>query len=315
MGLKRLLVMGALALSLVCLLVLAFVRPGTPGSTLWSGGRAVGLIRITGVIADGDGLNPSSGAAAADRVVAELDRVAHDARVSVILLRVNSPGGSAAASQEIHDAVLNARKLKPVVVSMGDVAASGAYYLSVAADKIVADPATLTGSIGVVSEFLNYKALANDHGVSAAVITSGPNKAIGNPLTTLTEQQRAVIQGIVDDTYQQFVSAVAAGRKLPEAKVKPLADGRAYTGRQALALGLIDQLGGYQEALDVAAKLGDIRGRPKVIDFTEAPPFVDRLLGSVSQAVVQGMTAASGLPSGARGAAMRLDYCDCEVPQ
>src|SRR5439155_231782 len=183
---------------------------------------------------------------AADTVEA-LDRLRqHDATVGVVL-RVDSPGGAVAPSQEMYDAVWRLRARKPVVASLGNVAASGGYYVASAADVVVADPGTLTGSIGAIMEVHNVASLAEKLGVSETVVKSGRFKDVGQPLRPMTEEERVLLQRMVDDVLGQFVDAVARGRGMEAGRVRALADGRLYSGAQAREVGLVDELGGRIE--------------------------------------------------------------------
>ncbi len=185
--------------------------------------------------------------------------------VKAIVLRVDSPGGAIGSSQEIHDAVLAANKKKKVVVSMGNVAASGGYYVSVPAAKIVADPGTITGSIGVISHFFVVEDLLKKAHLRWEVIKAGDVKDIGSPLRMMTQKERKLLQNLTDDMHEQFIEAVAKGRNLPIGKVRALADGSVFSGRKAKDLGLVDTLGGLQEAIRIAGELGNVKGEPKVI--------------------------------------------------
>lgn len=176
--------------------------------------------------------------------------------VKAVLLRINSPGGTVGMSQEIYQAVMDLRaKGKPVIVSMGDIAASGGYYISSAADKIYADGGTLTGSIGVIMHLLNWQETEKKIGLAPDVIKSGQFKDIGSPDRVMTKAERDLLQGIIMDSYDQFVSAVAKGRKLDKQEVTRLADGRVYSGRQAVKLKLVDELGSYDDALAYTQQL------------------------------------------------------------
>ncbi len=201
--------------------------------------------------------------------------------MKAIVLRVNSPGGSAAASQEIFNAVVRAKKHKKVVVSMGDLAASGGYYISCPADVIYADPATATGSIGVITEYMNYQGLMGKIGVKTENIKSGKMKDMLSPTEPLSDEARAVMQGIVMDVYSQFVDAVALGRqgKLTRAEVLKLADGRIYSGTQAKQLKLIDELGGMEEAGRGAARLAGMPENTEYADYS-SPSLLKQLFGS-----------------------------------
>jgi protease IV len=203
--------------------------------------------------------------------------------VKAVVLRLNTPGGGVAASQEMCEAVKKFRSEthKKIVVSMSSVAASGGYYLACAADRIFANPGTITGSIGVIAEWYNFGELLKWAKTDNIVIKSGSYKDVGSPTRPLTEEERAYMQRLIDTMYGQFVSAVASGRKMDEAAVRKLADGRVYTGQEAKANGLIDELGTFQDAVAATAKMAGISGEPRLI----SPPkknvsLLDVLLGN-----------------------------------
>ena len=181
------------------------------------------------------------------------------------MLRIDSPGGVVGPSQEIHDAVKKLASQKKVVVSMGSIAASGGYYIAAAASRILANPGTITGSIGVLMRFSNLEGLMGKIGMKAFTLKTGKYKDVGSPARPMTDQEKAMLQEVIDNAHSQFVKAVAEGRKLPEAEVRNIADGRIFTGEQALALKLIDRLGTLQDAIEEAGKLGGIKGEPQVI--------------------------------------------------
>jgi protease-4 len=202
----------------------------------------------------------------ADRVVRELEAHGDDPSVRAVVVRIQSPGGVVAPTQEIHDAIARVRgKDKPVVASMGAVAASGGYYLAAAADRIVANPGTLTGSIGVLMQLPEVEGLLKKVGVRYEVIKAGRYKDAGNISRPITPEERALLQALLDDMYDQFVTAVAQGRKLDRARVLAVAEGRVYSGRQAQELGLVDELGGLEDAVRLAGVLGGIEGKPRVV--------------------------------------------------
>jgi protease-4 len=218
-------------------------------------GDQVGVAELSGVI------NEES----ARPLIKQIDSWAQSGAIKAIVVHVDSPGGVVAPSQEIYDAILRAKKEKPVVVSMASVAASGGYYVSCAADKIMADPGTITGSIGVIFEFHVFKGLMDKVGVTTEVVKSGDMKDVGTYARPMTEKERQMLHSLVMDTYEQFVDVVATGRKMERDAVYPLADGSVYTGLQAYSKGLVDTLGGLQEAIDLAAKMGGITGEPNVV--------------------------------------------------
>jgi len=248
-----------------------------PGS-----GPAIAVIRVEGVIASSGG-DPFSGGsvASAKTIIQNIEKAKNDKDVKAIILAVDSPGGGVVASDEIYHALKGVGK--PVVVVMGDLAASGGYYISMASNWIIANPNTLTGSIGVISEFPNAKGLLDKVGVDFVVVTSGPRKDIGSPYREMTDDERAYWQKIIDETYAGFVQIVADGRHMKVEQVKPLADGGVYTGRQALALGLVDQLGYEEDAVTKAAELGGITGKPRLIEYQNLPTLLELLTQATSQ--------------------------------
>jgi len=216
-------------------------------------GEKVGVIPIEGIIGD------------AGEIIDQINEFADSNGIRAVVLRIDTPGGSVAPSQEIYQAVRELRKKKKVVVSMGSVAASGGYLIAVAADRIVANPGTITGSISAVMHYANVEELLKKVGVRSSVIKSGKFKDIGSPVREMTAEERSLIQGIVDDIYDQFVRTVSENRKIPLSKIVQLADGRVFTGRQAKELGLIDDLGGLQDAVLLAGRLSGMKEKPKIV--------------------------------------------------
>ena len=198
-------------------------------------------------------------------IVEQIENYAEDDAVKAIVLRINSPGGAVGPSQEIYREVLRAREKKKVIASMESVAASGGYYVACASDVIVANPGTITGSIGVVMEFSNIEDLLRKIGLRSYVVKSGKHKDIGSPVRKMTSEEKAILQCVIDSVHNQFVRAVAEGRDLEEGKVRQLADGRIFSGEQAKELGLVDRLGGLQDAVEIAAEMVGIEGKPAVI--------------------------------------------------
>jgi protease IV len=198
--------------------------------------------------------------------VRQLTKYGDDTTIKAIVLRIDSPGGGVASSQEIYEEVRRVRSGgKLVVASMGSVAASGGYYIACMADRIFANAGTVTGSIGVIVQLANASELLHKVGIESSVITSGPFKDSGNPTRTLRPEERQVFQALVDDVYHQFIEAVAQGRNLPLDEVRQAADGRIYTGRQAKDLRLIDELGSLHDAITYAAsRIGSV-GKPKLL--------------------------------------------------
>jgi protease IV len=227
---------------------------------------SLAIVQIYGAISTRQSSSPW-GAPDADDIARRLHRLSEDDNVKVILLRINSPGGTVGAVQEIYTEILRCKsKGKKVVASLGDVAASGGYYLASAADRVIANPGSIVGSIGVILEFGNLEGLFTKLGVRLEVIKSGAHKDIGSPARPLTPEERALLQASIDDTYEQFVAAVSAGRKLPAEKIRPLADGRIFTGRQALQVGLVDEMGNREDAIQRAIQLGGLPAHPAILE-------------------------------------------------
>ena len=241
-------------------------------------GPAVAVLDVAGPIVSGSTSSfETRTVAASGDLVPLIRRAARNPDVAVLVLRLNSPGGSVVGSDEIYHALRETQK--PVVAFLQEVAASGAYYISMAAGYIVANPNSLTGSIGVIGQFPNAEALMEKIGVQVTTIKSGKSKDIGNPFRAMSDEEQGIFQDIVDETYARFVDIVARGRNLPEDEVRELADGRIYTGQKALELGLVDALGYQQDAIDAAARLGNIDGEPRVLHYRRRGGFLD-LIGA-----------------------------------
>ncbi|MCJ7596616.1 MAG: signal peptide peptidase SppA [Desulfobacterales bacterium] len=217
-------------------------------SSRFSFREKIGVIPIEGAITD------------SRAIISQLVEFKKDGQIKAIILRVNSPGGGVAPSQEIYREVRKTVMSKKVIASMGSLAASGGYYVASAADKIVANPGTLTGSIGVIMEFVQVEELLKKIGVGMEVIKSGEFKDIGSPHRKMSEREKELIRALILDVQKQFVEAVARGRNLPLDKVEEIADGRILSGAQAKELGLVDQLGNFEDAVDLAKSLAGIKG-------------------------------------------------------
>jgi protease-4 len=246
---------GAFIFFILCLLVLAaqFSGEGSPGLFL-SGGQIASL-DLEGVISDSKDF------------VDELREFGNRPTVRSVVVRIDSPGGGVAASQEIFEAIrkFRAETKKKVVVSMASVAASGGYYVACGADRIFANPGTITGSIGVIAEWYNYGDLLRWAKMEDVVIKSGTFKDAGSATRPLTAEERAYFQSLIDNMHAQFVSTVARSRNMNEEAVRRLADGRVYTGQQAKNDGLVDEIGSYQDAVAAAAKMAGISGTPRIV--------------------------------------------------
>jgi len=275
---KHPVVFGILLLGLTGVLFYLFVY----GMGLMSGERGaflsdnkVGVVEVEGIISD------------SQEIVRQLNEFGKEKRIRAVVLRVNSPGGGMAPSQEIYDAVVELKKKKKVVVSMGSLAASGGYLISCAADKIVANPGTITGSISAVMHFANVEELLKKVGLKSSVIKSGKYKDIGSPLREMTEDEKTILQNLVDDIYDQFLDTVSRDRKIAKEQLRSVADGRVFSGRQAQKLGLVDFLGDMGYAVRLAGKMSGIEGIPEVVYPTvKAPSLWDFVLRNMFWAIM-----------------------------
>jgi protease-4 len=236
----------------------------------------VGIIPIEGIIGD------------SEELVEQINAFADDRGIKAVVLRIDSPGGGVVPSQEIYQAVRELKKKKKVVASMGSVAASGGYLIAVAADRIVANPGSITGSISTVMHYANVEELMKKVGVRSSVVKSGKFKDIGSPTREMTAEEKSLIQAIVDDIYDQFVRTIAENRKLPLPRIFELADGRVFSGRQAKDLGLVDDLGGLQDAVLLAGKLSGLEGIPEIVHgMKKKTTLLKYLMGSMTSAVIE----------------------------
>jgi protease-4 len=213
----------------------------------------VGIVRVEGFIGD------------TRDVVEQLNQFGKDDAIKAVVLRIDSPGGGVASSQEIYAAVTDLKKKKKVITSMGSLAASGGYMVACATDKIVANPGTMTGSISAVMHFANVEELLKKLGLKASAVKSGKFKDIGSPVREMTAEERALLQELVDDIYDQFLDMVARDRNIPKENLRKIADGRIFTGRQAQKLGLVDYLGDMGYAVTLAGEMSGIKGKPEVV--------------------------------------------------
>jgi protease-4 len=241
------------ALLIFFLSVLFFIGQyiGRPGRFTF--GDKIAIVEIKGVITQSSG------------IIEEINQYQEDEGVKAIILRIDSPGGGVGPAQEIHREILKVKSKKKVVTSMGSVAASGGYYIACASDLIIANPGTITGSIGVLMEFTNIEELFKKIGIKGVVLKSGEHKDIGSPFREMTPEEKRIIQEVIDNVHRQFVQAVAEGRKMDREKVMQIADGRILTGEQAKQIGLVDQIGNLQDAIDIVAKMVGIEGKPNIL--------------------------------------------------
>ena len=228
-------------------------------------GNRLALIRIEGPIMD------------SKNATDEIKEYTKDNSIKAIVLRIDSPGGAVAPSQEIYEEVKKAVSKKKVIVSMGSVAASGGYYIAAPATKIIANPGTLTGSIGVIMEIPNIEGLMNKIGIKTEVIKSGRHKDIASAFRTMGKEEREILQGVMDNVHEQFMKAVAEGRKIEIEEVRKIADGRIFTGEQAKTHGLIDDLGTLEDAIKTAATLAGIKEEPVIVSKEDKLSVIDLL--------------------------------------
>jgi len=266
---------GAFFLFLLAVFALVYFTAKTQQKSSFSGfGDKIAVVDLEGVI-----LSPKD-------VVEQLRKFADDSSVKAIVIHVNSPGGGAAASEEIYREVLRVRdvKKKRIVASIETVGASGAYYVSSATNKIFADNASIVGSIGVIAEWYNYEELMKWAKLKAIVLKAGEFKDTGSPVREMTPAERAYMQGLIDNMHDQFIQSVAAGRRMKVEQIRPLADGKVWTGEQAKPLNLIDQIGDFQAAIDDTAKSVGIKGEPTIVrPEKDKKGLLDLLFGDASE--------------------------------
>lgn len=270
------LLVGTIAtVSLAFLVVSLSMGNGGEGLSLSSIGRKVGLVEIIGAIDD------------PQPVVDQLQRMRRDLGVRAVVVRLDSPGGGVAASQEIYEAIRKIREDgKPVIASMGGVAASGAFYVACAADSIVADPGTLTGSIGVILSFPNTEALFRKVGIKLEVIKTGKYKDVGSMWRAMTPDEEKLLEDVLNNVYDQFIDAIAEGRDLDREDILPYADGRIFSGDQAQTYGFVDRMGDLNDAIRLAADMAGIKGRPTIVRKEPRKPsileFFDQKMNQVT---------------------------------
>lgn len=267
-------IVGLLAFFFGLLFIIGLVTSRS-GPAKFAFGDKIAVVEIRGLITQSSG------------VIEALHQYEKDQGVKAIILRIDSPGGGVGPSQEIHREVLKIKSKKKVVASMGSVAASGGYYIASVSDLIVANPGTITGSIGVLMEFTNIEELFKKIGIKGVVLKSGEHKDIGSPFREMTSEERKLIQSVIDNVHQQFIEAVAEGRKLDRIKVAQIADGRILTGEQAKQLGLVDELGNLQDAIDTAARLAGIEGKPVILYPKKKLSLMELLVEGVTEAILK----------------------------
>lgn len=250
-------------------------------------GEKIGVIEITGAIMD------------SRLFLDDIKKFREDDTIRAIVIRIDSPGGGVGPSQEMYAAIRKAGEKKPVVASLGSVAASGGYYAASATNGIMSNSGTITGSIGVIFGYTNFGAIVDKIGLKPVVIKSGENKDMGSPVKELTKEQEAILQALVDRLHKQFVRDVAKGRKMEEKKVASLADGRIYSGEEAMQIGLVDRLGNFEDALAWAAEKAELQGKEWYPVYPERDlTLVERMLQGSAKAFVDALNRASSFSGG-----------------
>lgn len=274
---RKLLIFGAIFFGALVVIsaVIALVQKDLPLK------EKIALVRIEGPIFSSKG------------IIEELKGYVKDNSIKAIVLRVDSPGGAVVPSQEIHDEVKKAAAKKKIVVSMGSVAASGGYYVAAPAHRIVANPGTITGSIGVIMEVPNLKGLMDKIGVRTEVIKSGRHKDMASAFRDIGREEREILQGLMTDVHEQFMEAVAESRKMPITEVRRLADGRVFSGKQAKGIGLVDDLGDLEYTIAAAAEMVGIKGEPEVVTKKERTSIMDLLSGSFREGLSRSLPSQS----------------------
>jgi protease-4 len=258
------------------IVVFSWIFSGDKDETVATGGQKIAVVELKEPIIS------------SEEIVRQFKKYRENKSIKSIVFRVESPGGGVAASQEIYEEVKKTRNAgKPVVVSMGSVAASGGYYISCGASRIVANPGTLTGSIGVIMHFMNFEQLMKTIGVDETTIKTGKFKDSGSPFRKTTEEEKKYFNILIGDVYDQFVDVVAEERNLEREDVLKYADGRVFTGRQALEYGFIDTLGTMEDAISIAAGLGGIKGKPTVVKETKRKTLFEMLVGDAATEVTK----------------------------
>jgi protease-4 len=250
-------ILGLFLLLAVISIILVVLQKSVPM------GDRIALIRIEGLITD------------SKEATEDIKEYVKNPSIKAIVLRIDSPGGAVGPAQEIYEEVRKAAVKKKVIVSMGSVAASGGYYIASPATKIIANPGTLTGSIGVIMEIPNISGLMDKLGIKTEVVKSGRHKDIASIFRGIGKEEREILQGVLDNVHSQFIKAVAEGRNMLPSDVEKIADGRVFTGEQALKEGLIDELGDLEDAVQAAAKLSGIKGEPAIVSKKERFSLID----------------------------------------
>jgi protease-4 len=273
LGILGVLALLAVGFTLFLISLVSGSSERTETVTLGSGDK-LAVIDLKGVITS------------SEDVVRQLKKYRDNRGIRAIVLRIDSPGGGVVASQEMYEEVRKTRDGgKPIIVSMGSLAASGGYYVAVGGSRLVANRGTLTGSIGVISEFLQLREALDKLGIDLKTIKSGKLKDAGSPTRKMTEEDQRYFQGLMDDVHRQFIEVVARERKMTTEKTRGIADGRVFTGEQAVELGLVDTLGTYEDALHIAAEIAGISGEPAIVKERKRQAWFESVLGDAGAAL------------------------------
>jgi len=263
-----------ISIGVILILFIFFRLIGFGNGGGWFGGAKVGIVRLEGLILSSESVNE------------QLTKYSERPDIKAIVLRINSGGGVVGASQEIYEKVKSLKDEIPVIVSVDNAAASGAYYAALESEKIVANRGSIVGSIGVILDYPVVSELFDKLGLHVETIISGKLKDAGSPTRPVTDADRAYFQTVVDDTHQQFISAVSTGRNIPLEQVKKFADGRVFTGNQALEIGLIDTIGTFEDAITIAGIAGGIKGKPETVEARKKRKSIfDLLFGEFKQSI------------------------------
>jgi len=233
-------------------------------------GEKIAIIEVEGVIVE------------STDIVDQIIKARKNDNIVGVVIRINSPGGGVAPTQEIYSEILKLRKEKKVIASLSSLAASGGYYIASATEKIVSNPGTLTGSIGVIMDFSNVEGLFEKIGLKNFVVKSGKFKDIGSPVREMTSEEKEILQHVIENVHKQFIAAIVTGRGMTESDVYKVADGRIFSGEQAFNLGLVDELGTLQDSIKILAALAGIKGEPKVVYSEKKKALIDYILGGKS---------------------------------
>lgn len=274
--------MTALILFFIGLLLFStyiFKTASKGGPVAFPLGDRIAVVEINGTLLD------------SKEILGQIQVLNKNEHVKAVVLRINSPGGGVSPSQDIYSEIIKIKEKKKIVASLSSVAASGGYYIASAADKIVASPGTLTGSIGVIMSFSNVQGLFDKLGLKTNVVKSGKYKDMGSPLREMKEEERIIFQSVIDNVHSQFISAVAQGRGMAVDEVRKIADGRIFSGEQALELGLVDKLGTLQDSIEMAAKMAGIEGEPAVIYTKKKRGLTDFFFGDSLENIIGNLPA------------------------